>query len=71
MSDPCDHCGKEFENLHVMQHVPGLNIGKYFRPQLWCDSCAGVGPGETPPCPPSMLRPDGSCTVCEPMARVG
>ena len=71
MSESCDHCGHPSEVLHAMHHVPGLNIGKYFRPQLWCGACAGVGPGEVPPCPSSLLRADGSCTVCEPLARVG
>ncbi len=65
MSDPCDKCGQTFETLHAMNHVAALNIGKFYRPQLWCDSCAGVRPGEKVPCPPALLRPDGTCTVCE------
>jgi transposase len=65
MKETCDHCGQSFDVLHVMQHVPGANVGKTYRPQLWCDDCAGVAPGQTPPCPPSVLRADGTCSVCE------
>jgi hypothetical protein len=65
MSELCVHCNQPFETLHIMQHLPALNIGKFYRPQMLCDSCAGVRPGETPPCPASYLREDGTCTVCE------
>jgi len=66
MNDTCDHCGKQFNDLNPMQHLPGLNIGKFFRPQLWCNDCAGVQPGQTPVCPPTLLRADGTCTMCQP-----
>jgi hypothetical protein len=69
MSDPCDRCSKQFETLHVMQHLPAMNIGKFYRPQMLCDSCAGVKPGESPPCPSVFLREDGTCTVCGTIAQ--
>jgi hypothetical protein len=69
-SDRCDHCGKEVEPLNQMRHMPGVFEGRAYRPALWCDACAGVGPNTvTPPCPAEFLRPDGTCRICDPAPR--
>jgi hypothetical protein len=47
-----------------MHHIPAINVEKTYRPQLWCDGCAGVKAGQTP-CPPALRRADGTCTVCD------
>jgi hypothetical protein len=64
MKEPCDRCGQSFDALHVMHHIPAINVEKTYRPQLWCDGCAGVKAGQTP-CPPALRRADGTCTVCD------